>query len=323
MISNDLLSYSIIHGGNKVVPAMGKQLVPLLIKDLPPPIDNRGKGSITLPPLNIKSNGTLNIPTYTLTENNLMHLRSTYQGDENNSNPPSLTSASSVCSASPLSSPNLSRTDLTEMPVSNESYVKTKRRQRLGPSCDSCRARKVKCNAEIEVLCKIEDNTIPMDNETMRRFSKTEIDDLVFNDIPIVYDNSTNIIKTNNKIIKFKRCSSCVSKHSSCYFSKGFTKEDIMINKKSFNGVETSPIVKIENASNCKKSKASKIVKKKATVPNGPTNSRKSSCTSCRKRKVKCVYNNILLKCEGCYKKNHECSFESVTFKSNNIVNNI
>lgn len=301
---------------------------------------------VTLPPIN----GNY---IHTLTENNLTHFATTTLAHHrlaaskvpSSSSPPSLTSStSSTTSVSPVSSPDLSSAHLHQ-PTAAYAAAQPKRRQRLGPSCDSCRSRKVKCNAEIVVLSRFFD---PAKDLLEFSLSSTQHDDLVASNRCIKLNEEFNLIVSNAKLIKFKPCESCRAKSIACCFSKGYTKEDIMLNnKKSTPGSATGSSSESDDAGaspvkvEARKYKSLSLMisptvghndykitkaKKDITVtsptllgtllsPKKPTasefNSRKSSCGSCRRRKVKCVFNPALNKCEGCVKKGHDCSFET------------
>ncbi|EDK45618.1 hypothetical protein LELG_03797 [Lodderomyces elongisporus NRRL YB-4239] len=217
-----------------------------------------------------------------------------------------------------------------------------KRRQRLGPSCDSCRARKVKCNAEITILgldilgISTEFHLSPLQSSQLQSQGKI-----------IIATGNLSIIYSRDKYIKFKPCTSCELKNTLCCFSKGFTKEDIMLNKKK-NGTATF------KKYTAKKSKGSKeagltnhphqhaeqqqqvlmsINKTLVRVPSPQmamtsfqtstsnsssstqiTESRRSSCSQCRKKKVKCVVAVVgeqsNRQCVNCSKRSHECLFD-------------
>lgn len=307
MSSNDLLSYSIMHKGHNV---NGGTTLPL-----PMPLrphnnvhstgfgGHKTKEQIVLPPLsNIRLD---NYTTVRLTEGNLLNL--------NTSSPPSLTSSS--LSSSPISSPNMSNMNLSGIssPVSATNFGSNfsgatstpsspkesaaKRRQRLGPSCDSCRMRKVKCDADISVLSK------KASDAKLDEFLSADNINVLLDTKQVEIDNQTSVVISNDKLIKFKSCKSCKAKNLPCCFAKGFTKEDIMVNhkKKPFPSLSA-----LSGAAACK----SKVTKRKQSLT--PLNSRKSSCNACRKRKIKCVYNSALNKCEGCVKKDHSCLFENI-----------
>lgn len=330
MSSNDLLSYSIMHSGDKVLsnasyshsytnsaPSHLPLPLPLPLKSIPL-TKNKDDEPITLPPI---SNYC-----HLLTENNL----SRFAPKNVSSSPPSLTSASSIGLVSPVSSPSMTSLKMyksgsitpdqsqTSSVISSAAvaaaYIQPKRRQRLGPSCDSCRSRKVKCNAEIVVLSRninIDEDLNPFN------LSISQINDLVNLKHPVKID-AYNLIISNNKLIKFKPCESCNARNLLCCFSKGFTKEDIVTNSKKIGSHADS-----DSDSSCESHDDRKLkllspqlsADAKIKKPSKPdfavvTNSRKLSCASCRKRKVKCVFNDALKKCDGCAKKGHECSFD-------------
>ncbi|KAG5418486.1 SUT1 [Candida metapsilosis] len=102
-----------------------------------------------------------------------------------------------------------------------------KRRQRLGPSCDSCRARKVKCNAEITILSPSTTTLASTYNLTSH-----QLDLLTKNNKLSMNGGDFQLLYVNEKYIHFKPCHSCEGKGIDCCFSQGFTKEDILSNKK-------------------------------------------------------------------------------------------
>lgn len=258
MSSNDLLSYSIMNGGNKLNPLSLPPLYLPSINSLPP-----SNEKVVLPSIS-----SLN----RLTESNLInygsHDHENYKYNDTPSPSNSIERQGSN-SNSIISSPK------------SDDLMQSKRRQRLGPSCDSCRVRKVKCNAEIIMLSN------DYKNFNLKEFELTpqQVDDLINYKSISLGDMTWNLILSNEKLIKFKSCNSCHAKHLDCKFSKGFTKEDILVNKKT---VRT-------NRSNMKKKSVD--------------NSRKSSCFNCRKRKIKCTMIESATKCENCERKNSSCHF--------------
>jgi hypothetical protein len=318
---SDLLTYSIMRNDNKEKISLPS------INQLPTIFPSN---HIVLPPLNFDK----------LTEQNLSY--NNRYGDYNNqarglgllnsainlstytsNSPPSLTSSSSI-SSSPLNSPKLSNTVSSPSPSRSHSCdesttteseaTSVPRRQRLGPSCDSCRQRKVKCNADVCILTKDCTTVNPQEyNLTQQQFASLE------NGLTQEVDGFTFVI-SNNKLIKFKSCKSCNLKGLSCCFSKGFTKEDIMLNnKKSCKSKVTKttptkiikkPIQTPVQSSNEKFTISSLTSALEKTYKVDASMTRKSSCNNCRKRKVKCSFNDLLNKCEGCYKKGMDCGFD-------------
>lgn len=308
-LSNDLLSYSIMKNpGSKPISNSQILLPPLL------PIIRQWKDPVILPPINYTSSSTYN--TYSqkndssqsqprpglgdLTEYNLSHWNNQVThfnhglgllsaiAHMNSSLNVENSSVSSVSSITP-SSPGYSE------PIS----VAAKRRQRLGPSCDSCRSRKVKCNAEITVLSK------DITSKDFEIFNLEQVSKLN-NSETVIHDGLFYVV-SNGKLIRFRSCKSCKMKRLDCCFSSGFTKEDIIGKKvrKTKPSVPTLNVLPITPPT----VPSSPERKQKKTQVTELENSRKSSCVLCRKRKVKCVYNDEIQKCEGCNKKNTECFF--------------
>lgn len=265
---------------------------------------------------------------------------------------PSLTS-SSLAAELPLNSPRLTSSELHAPPLpeaaqkltsmsscapeltEEDSNVK-KRRQRLGPSCDHCRARKVKCNADVMMLSRFFD-VAELDSELQGEYtlSAEEKNKLSSGEEVNTSDNAVLVV-SNNKLIRFLPCSSCRTKNLSCCFSKGFTKEDVIHNKKkeTWRGVvagdkKLSP-TKVNKKAALPASVNAKLVGAKlkglvagdttpspthssleiSSSPGAAGSTRKSSCSACRKRKIKCVLNSQTEKCMGCTKKDYLCSFE-------------
>lgn len=225
-----------------------------------------------------------------------------------------------------------------------------KRRQRLGPSCDSCRVRKVKCNADIVIVLK----DMAAAAETSTLYNKVDFAPLLKQEVTSVpLDSEYQLISSHNKLIKFKPCTNCTARTIDCCFSKGFTKEDMLHKKPSDNlsvskaldssakthhqlaskkrklsAVEAceKPASPTSVASLCGASYETKDVTTSSTATAAQSKStalpvpalipipafdgsRRSSCAGCRKRKVKCVYDELSNKCHGCLKKGHECLF--------------
>ncbi|ABN68283.2 fungal transcriptional regulatory protein [Scheffersomyces stipitis CBS 6054] len=291
--------------------------------------------------------------------------------------------ASSVSSVSPMSSPSIPAASASGTSAVKDSAVTTgnsnnKRRQRLGPSCDSCRLRKVKCNAEITILSKsVSDEPNVCSLLLAFNLSAEQVESVLRQGELVKVANDFNLIVSNNKLIKFKSCNSCNMKSLTCCFTKGFTKEDIMVNsskksdgssakkekekpakiaKKKLAPTSTTSVNAVKSISSLTKALsktletqqeqvysihedhqqshqniASKqvLIKSNSPVTSGAvlstsvsvpgslstssnsSNTRKSSCTCCRKRKVKCVFIEAQNKCESCIKKNADCLFDN------------
>ncbi|CUM68348.1 uncharacterized protein PRCAT00006070001 [Priceomyces carsonii] len=303
---SDLLSYSIMYNPRRVM------LPPLMGINGTPSIAKRHTGSnipVTLPPLS----------NLCLTEHNLKNLG--VNNDDNSQWKNALLSAlaaltlwgslASACSSSsetsgeelPISSPLLvigtsspPESDLDFEQHENHKHVQSKRRQRLGPSCDACRSRKVKCTAEVTVVAR----SLQLEQQTIEGITDDHLKRLVWNKETVELDDGAQLVIANDKIIKFKGCKSCRAKGLECHFSKGYTKEDMMGHKKI-----CAPVAKVVAPD----LKQNKVSKKKHTGTTG-SNSRKSSCVACRRRKVRCSFNKLLNKCEGCYKKNYDCEYD-------------
>lgn len=327
MSSNDLLSYSIMNGGHKVgnlsplhlpainsLPASNKIVLPS-IKNLSPPNYNLTESNLSnfnyhyhhnqgartpqpelqpTPASSSYSRSDMSKPdeaalTSVSQSNSVRSMSSVSDSSSMTSSPPPSSSALVLDNIKPKS-PAASGTSgaNTSGSTNGATETGTKRRQRLGPSCDSCRSRKVKCNAEIIILA----NDYRTFNLDEFKLTPAECSQLVDNESVRINDeyldtNDCNwyLIISGDKLIKFKSCKSCHLKRLPCKFSKGFTKEDILVNKKNLK-------FKID------KSKNYKI-----------DNSRKSSCFNCRKRKIKCSISNSDGKCDNCSKKNCPCNF--------------
>ncbi|OBA19997.1 hypothetical protein METBIDRAFT_44885 [Metschnikowia bicuspidata var. bicuspidata NRRL YB-4993] len=313
MLANDLLSYSIMQNGEKAV-----------VHALPhyASLTNTKPQAVRLPPIN---------SYVSLTENNLNLLNSfLHKLSTSGSTPPSLTLLSLVLEL-PFGSPRIDhstfsdindRYSIDNLPISIHTHsisdvpsaALKKRRQRLGPSCDNCRSRKVKCNADVVMIsrhftgeCNDDQKNEAEDAEEYFLLSPEQKQRLLAGE-PVHIDSNYVLVLSNFKLIKYKPCMSCAGKGLACCFSKGFTKEDIVHSKRQSGADETTQ-------SKCdRKHTAPLRVQKRPLLEAGSSggfqklSTRKSSCGACRKRKVKCV---VLPhgKCVGCAKKDIACTF--------------
>lgn len=224
MSSDDLLCYSIMHNGPFV---HGHPCVSFNL-DIASPF-NRNQRGWALPPLNLSHSkqqvfdGTRVYGGYVWDQAERFD-RAWDSFDSNYSH--------SVSSSSTCSSPKVALETLGKLPQKfgtdarpkvDDDTKEHKRRQRRGPSCDSCRARKIKCNAEISVMSK------GVSEKELHHFvSADEVKELLEKGHLALGDN-LGLFISNNKLIKLRGCFSCKNKGIDCHFSKGFTKDDFMM----------------------------------------------------------------------------------------------
>ena len=109
-----------------------------------------------------------------------------------------------------------------------------RKRQRDGPSCDSCRTKKIKCNATIIVFLQDRDLISSISSSLHYILSQEDIERFrtkFFKKLPELM-NSYEVIKHLDKIVLFKPCTSCSrknKKNGNCTFSRGFTKSDMNV----------------------------------------------------------------------------------------------
>lgn len=148
----------------------------------------------------------------------------------------------------------------------NRNFPQSRKRQRLGPSCDTCRSRKVKCDAKIEILYEDDRIINEISQKLIYILTPLEVEELSktvlrYHVLPeelfverqedsnnnVNNSNSTKkhyrLLKHINKIVLFQPCSSCVRlknhrkktscankwKVEQCSFSRGLTKNDTNI----------------------------------------------------------------------------------------------
>lgn len=315
MLSNDLLSYSIMQNGDKAV-----------VHTLPhyASLASTKPQTVSLPP----------ITSYvSLTENNLKLLNSyLHKQSFVSSAPPSLTLLSLALEL-PLASPRLANSSFSDStnsfriqnsPISSHSHSscelmvspQKKRRQRLGPSCDNCRSRKVKCNADVVMISRHftgenDSNTQNHEDDLHEYTSLSPIQkEHVLAGEPVQIESNYVLILSNYKLIKYKPCMSCANKGFTCCFSKGFTKEDIVQSKRHSSPEDmVSPRTERSLSVSLKVQKRPILDSSSGCSGHGKLSTRKSSCAACRKRKVKCVMMSSHGKCVGCAKKDTLCTF--------------
>lgn len=301
-LANDLVSYSIMMNGDKAV----SHILPhYALLNLWRP------SHITLPPISHR----VRLPEGSLTENNLkLHDAYSLHTPSALSNPllASLTLSRALAAlALPLLSPRLGGSPPLLLALPYASYapeaaafmgdsVPRKRRQRLGPSCDNCRSRKVKCDADVVLLSR----TFPQGEEPAEYAVLSAAQKHAVAAGRAVHTaHGFAVVLSNSKLIKYKCCLSCGGKGLECGFSKGFTKEDIGHGKRG----PDAAVVEKKRALPVRVTKPGAGAGSCSAAPN----SRKSLCMACRKRKVKCVMNTRLNRCAGCIKKDCVCSLEA------------
>lgn len=109
-----------------------------------------------------------------------------------------------------------------------------RKRQRDGPSCDSCRIKKIKCNATIIIFLQDRNLISSISSNLHYTLSQDDINQFrmkFFRKLPDVM-GTYEVIKHLDKIVLFKACTSCSrrnQKNGKCLFSRGFTKSDMNV----------------------------------------------------------------------------------------------
>lgn len=99
------------------------------------------------------------------------------------------------------------------------------KRQRVGPSCDLCRSKKIKCDAHVEIM------ETDVNGDDLKLNKKSEVLDKGIINNYLTEDelqDEFTLIYSNEKIIKFKSCSYCIAKSRPCVYKRGYTKDDIL-----------------------------------------------------------------------------------------------
>lgn len=188
-----------------------------------------------------------------------------------------------------------------------------KRRQRQGPSCDSCRVRKVKCDALVEVVEEDAQNVSDDILRTKYGLSRSQVQGSG-SSTSLVEGRGVQYIYSSGKVIRLNLCKSCLAKHQVCCFSKGFFKEDLVKGIRKSGDKQRARSVKRGHLKLYGDSDSSAEEFHAASLA-GLTHfaisnaSRKTSCKCCRQRKVRCVISDNAHVCAGCIKRNHACEF--------------
>lgn len=103
---------------------------------------------------------------------------------------------------------------------------KTYRKQRVGPSCDSCSKKKIKCDALIQVM----EEEVDTKSTKTDKYGKVLDMDLVKKYITAEeMDQDYRLILHNQKLIKFRKCTFCKKNEIEPCYKRGYTKGDILM----------------------------------------------------------------------------------------------
>ncbi|SCU80716.1 LAMI_0B03488g1_1 [Lachancea mirantina] len=119
------------------------------------------------------------------------------------------------------------------------------KRQRSGPSCDACRAKKIKCDASVDVIAQDEALVHVAGDSLHTELTQEQISALpqrIAAQVPRDL-TSVTLVKHIDKLVAFYACTSCrkrqaadaethaelASADCACQFSKGYTRMDINV----------------------------------------------------------------------------------------------
>lgn len=221
------------------------------------------------------------------------------------------------------------------------------KRQRSGPSCDCCRSRKIKCDSEIFIMAQLAADDVAAGSEPNSYIAHCEFvgvssaSGYQYYKIFKEGDHSLNNKLASFSYLQFKPCTACTTKNLKCCFSKGFTRNDIIrFNKherqanaegplptpsissppstqgdvkeeeSSENGLPTpSPTPLAAQLDETEITVTTAFVPPKSDMDRSKSN-KKTSCKTCRSKKIKCVKMEGSSVCVHCIKKSQGCVFE-------------
>ncbi|GAV54889.1 hypothetical protein ZYGR_0AS02120 [Zygosaccharomyces rouxii] len=145
--------------------------------------------------------------------------------------------------------------------ASGPSSNSSSKRQRVGPSCDGCRLKKIKCDAHVEIILQDPRVLSQISNKLHQVISRDQLSEMDWKvDLSMIPMDSV-LVKHIDKIVMFKPCTSCNKRRASldgsqgpldgkndnvtgggCVFSKGFTRADINVFVKICKRVGTKPV---------------------------------------------------------------------------------
>lgn len=127
--------------------------------------------------------------------------------------------SSPIIKSKSIKSSSTTSTSTSTSGCNSSNSIQPKRRQRLGPSCDSCRLRKVKCDAEIQIISSSELN------ENYSHLNLSDLSNGIIQEINLQNDGYV-LLFNDEKFIKFKSCKHCRCKlNVSCSFKNGYFKK--------------------------------------------------------------------------------------------------
>lgn len=145
--------------------------------------------------------------------------------------------------------------------ASGPSSNSSSKRQRVGPSCDSCRLKKIKCDAHMEIILQDARVLSQISDRLHQVITKDQVLQMDLKvDLSTIPVDSV-LVKHIDKIVMFKPCTSCNKRRASldgsqgpldgkngnvtgggCVFSKGFTRADINVFVKICKKVGSKPV---------------------------------------------------------------------------------
>ncbi|CEP63969.1 Zn(II)2Cys6 transcription factor domain-containing protein LALA0_S09e06612g [Lachancea lanzarotensis] len=133
-------------------------------------------------------------------------------------------------------------------PAAGAATLRGPKRQRAGPSCDTCRLKKIKCNAHIQTLWQHESLVmfngdrseslhvvLGPDEVTAHVLALPHVHSgvrqLVMNALQGPEEQRGELIRHVDKLVLFKPCASCAKTavQGCCSFGKGYTRADIAV----------------------------------------------------------------------------------------------
>lgn len=152
-----------------------------------------------------------------------------------------------------------------------QAAIASGKRQRIGPSCDDCRLKKIKCDASIEIVLQDDSLTDKVSDKLHHVFSPAEVSEHLETILKNVQlpeelmragDSAAEdtarrpvLIKHIDKIVLFKPCTSCRKRKSGssppqggcyCLFSKGFTRTDINVFSRIANRIKGKAMAEMD-----------------------------------------------------------------------------